>query len=212
MLTKDGIIKKTALEEFENVRRTGIIAINLKKDDSLKWAKLSSGKDEIILATTRGQAIRFKESQLRPMGRGAAGVTAIRLKKVKPSNERSSVAGDDFVAGLDIIKSRTDKQESGKRNLLVVMENGFAKQTQLKEYRIQSRGGSGIKTAKITSKTGPIVAVQIIGDEEELLALSSKGQIIRTKISAVRIAGRATSGVKIMRLKEGDKVMGVVLL
>jgi DNA gyrase subunit A len=192
MVTKGGVIKKTALEEFESVRRTGIIAIGLKQGDALKWIKLSSGKDEIILATVKGQAIRFKESQLRPMGRGAAGVTAIRLKK------------DDFVAGLDIIKE--------SKKLLVVTENGFAKQTPLKEYRIQSRGGSGIKAAKITAKTGFIVAIQIIGEEEELLALSSKGQIIRTKISAIRTAGRATSGVKIMKLKEKDKVMGVVIL
>jgi len=192
MVTKKGVIKKTALEEFENVRRTGIIAIGLKQGDALKWVKLSSGKDEIILATIKGQAIRFKESQLRPMGRGAAGVSAIRLK------------GGDFVAGLDIIKE--------SKKLLVVTENGFAKQTSLKEYRIQSRGGSGIKAAKITAKTGFIVAIQIIGEEEELLALSSKGQIIRTKISAIRTAGRATSGVKIMKLKEKDKVMGVVIL
>ncbi len=192
MVTKNGVIKKTALEEFESVRRTGIIAIGLKQGDALKWVKLSSGKDEIILATGKGQAIRFKESQLRPMGRGAAGVTAIRLK------------GSDFVAGLDIIKE--------SKKLLVVTENGFAKQTPLKEYRIQSRGGSGIKAAKITAKTGFIVAIQIIGEEEELLALSSKGQIIRTKISAIRTAGRATSGVKIMKLKEKDKVMGVVIL
>ncbi|PIV31913.1 DNA gyrase subunit A [Candidatus Wolfebacteria bacterium CG02_land_8_20_14_3_00_37_12] len=213
MVTKRGVIKKTALEEFESVRRTGIIAIGLKQastskgrgsdqsvgSDQLKWVKLSSGKDEIILATVKGQAIRFKESQLRSMGRGAAGVTAIRLK------------GGDFVAGLDIIRINPKSQIPNPK-LLVVTENGFAKQTPLKEYRIQSRGGSGIKVAKITAKTGFIVAIQIISEEEELLALSSKGQIIRTKISAIRTAGRATSGVKIMKLKEKDKVMGVVIL
>ncbi|MCL5004698.1 MAG: DNA gyrase subunit A [Patescibacteria group bacterium] len=199
MVTKNGVIKKTGLEEFENVRRTGIIAIGLKAGDALKWVKLSSGKDEIILATGQGQAIRFKESQLRPMGRGAAGVTAIRLKK------------NDFISGLDIIKE-SQKSKVKSQNLLVVTENGFAKQTALKEYRVQSRGGSGIKAAKINAKTGSIVAIQIIGEEEELLALSSKGQIIRTKISAIRQAGRATSGVKIMKLKEKDKVMGVVIL
>ncbi len=199
LVTKKGIIKKTALKEFETVRRNGIIAIGLKQGDALKWAKLSSGKDEIILATANGQAIRFKESQLRPIGRSAAGVTAIRLKS------------NDFVAGLDIIKQEIRNQKSEIR-LLVVMEKGFAKQTALKEYKVQSRGGTGIKTAKITNKTGPVVAIQIITEEEELLALSSKGQIIRTKISTIRIAGRATSGVKIMKLKEGDKVMGIVIL
>lgn len=198
MATKSGVIKKTSIEDFSNVRRSGIIAMNLQNKDELRWVKLSSGKDNIILTTGLGQAIRFKESQLRPMGRTAAGVKAIRLKK------------DDFVAGLDII--RDNKEQIGKRKLLVVTENGFAKQTPLKEYKIQSRGGQGIKTAKVTSKTGKIVSAQIIFDEEELLALSTKGQIIKTKISSVRTAGRATSGVKIMKLKERDKVAGVVIL
>ncbi len=206
MATKKGVIKKTSLEDFSNVRRSGLIAINLQKDDQLKWAKLSSGKDEIILATGQGQAIRFKESQLRQMGRTAAGVRAIKLKK------------DDFVAGLDIIKigergkTADDKPQAKKDKLLVVTENGFAKQTPLNQYKIQSRGGQGIKTAKVTSKTGKIISAKIISDEEELLALSSKGQIIKTKISDIRTAGRATSGVKIMRLKEGDKVAGIVCL
>ncbi len=198
MATRNGVIKKTPLEDFNNVRRSGLIAINLQKGDQLKWAKLSSGRDEIILATSQGQAIRFKESQLRSMGRTAAGVRAIRLKK------------DDFVAGLDIITS--SKEQIAKRKLLVVSENGFAKQTPLNQYKIQSRGGQGIKTAKIAPKTGRIISAKIISDEEELLALSSRGQIIKTKISDIRTAGRATSGVRIMKLKEGDKVAGIVTL
>jgi DNA gyrase subunit A len=199
MATRNGIIKKTAVEDFANVRRSGIIAINLDKNDQLKWVKISSGKDEIILVTAQGQAIRFKESQLRAMSRTAAGVKAIRLRK------------DDFVAGLDIIKSGIRNQESGIR-LLVVTENGFAKQTPLKDYKTQSRGGSGIKTAKINSKTGPIVGAQVITDEEEILAISKKGQVIRTKLSDIRSAGRLTSGVRIMKLKEGDKIAGMVCL
>lgn len=195
MATKSGLIKKTALKDFSNVRKSGIIAINLQKEDSLNWVKLSSGKDEIIVVTADGQAIRFKESQLRPMGRTASGVKAIKLKK------------SDFIAGLDIIQSNQKAQ-----NLLVVTENGFAKQTFLKEYKTQSRGGSGIKTAKINDKTGKIVSAQIISDEEELLALSAKGQIIKTEISSVRTAGRATSGVRIMKLKEGDKIIGIIVL
>lgn len=199
MATKNGIIKKTPVNGFANVRRSGIIAINLQKNDELKWVKLSSGKDEIILTTAYGQAIRFKESQLRPMGRTAGGVKAIRLKR------------DDFVAGIDIIKT-SGKRQTISDKLLIVTENGFAKQTPIKEYKIQSRGGSGIKTAKITLKTGKIAAAQIIAGEEELLALSNKGQIIKTKISDIRTAGRATSGVRVMRLKEEDKVAGVVIL
>jgi len=199
MATKRGIIKKTPLEDFANVRRNGIIAINLQKNDELKWVKLSSGKDEIILATSFGQAIRFKETQLRPMGRTAAGVKAIRLKR------------DDFVAGLDIIEE-SQKIKAKDQKLLVVMENGFAKQTSLKKYKTQRRGGSGIKTAKVSFKTGNIVSAKIISEEEELLALSNKGQIIKTKISSIRTAGRATSGVKIMKLKQGDKLAGTVIL
>ncbi len=197
MATKNGLIKKTSLNDFANVRRSGLIAIKLQKDDELKWVKMSSGKDEIILATVQGQAIRFKETQLRSMGRNAAGVKSIRLKR------------GDFVAGLDIIK---EKAGGKSQKLLVVTENGFAKQTPLNQYKIQSRGGQGIKTSKITSKTGLIISAKIIIDEEELLALSGKGQIIKTKISSIRTAGRATSGVKIMRLKQGDKVAGIVCL
>ncbi|MEK9154546.1 MAG: DNA gyrase subunit A [Patescibacteria group bacterium] len=199
MATKEGVIKKTPLEDFFNIRKTGIIAINLSKGDELKWVKLSSGKDEVITPTAQGQAIRFKESQLRPMGRNASGVKSIRLKK------------GDFVAGLDIMKT-SEKGLGKNEKLLIVTENGFAKQTNLKEYKIQSRGGSGIKTAKISAKTGLIISAQIISDEEELLALSSKGQIIKTKIADIRTAGRATSGVRIMKLKAGDKVAGVVIL
>ncbi|MFH1347047.1 MAG: DNA gyrase subunit A [Spirochaetota bacterium] len=199
MVTKKGIIKKTSLESFENIRRNGIAAINLQKGDELKWVELSSGKDEIILITTNGQAIRFKESQLRPMGRTAAGVKAIKMK------------GNDFVAGLDII-NRSGKEKATSEKLLIITENGFAKQTFLKEYKVQSRGGQGIKTAKITEKTGKIVVAKIIEDEEELMALSNKGQIIKTKISDIRTAGRATSGVKVMKLNSGDKVAGAVTL
>jgi len=199
MATKNGLIKKTSLEDFSNVRRSGIIAIGLQKGDELKWVKLSTGRDQIILTTSRGQAIRFKESQLRPLGRGASGVKAIRLK------------GDDFVSGLDII-STSDKKQGTKNNLLVVTENGFAKQTPLGQYKVQSRGGQGIKTAKVNAKTGFVVAGQIILEQEELLVLSARGQIIKTKISDIRTASRATSGVRIMKLKDGDKVAGVVTL
>jgi len=192
MATKRGMIKKTPLADFENIRRTGIIAITLQSSDQLNWVKLSNGKDEIILATVQGKAIRFKESQLRETGRSASGVRAI---KIKPN---------DFVAGLDIIRADS--------KLLIMTENGFAKQTPVNQYKIQSRGGQGIKTAKINSKTGLIVASQIISDEEELLTVSTKGQIIKTKLSDIRIAGRATSGVRIMRLKGEDKVAGIVAL
>ncbi|TSC82913.1 MAG: DNA gyrase (subunit A), partial [Parcubacteria group bacterium Gr01-1014_19] len=195
MVTKNGMIKKTSLKDFGNVRRTGIISISLKKGDLLKWVKLSSGSDEVIIATSNGQAIRFKESQVRPMGRTAAGVRAIRLKS------------GDSVSSMDLVNKNLKNAR-----LLVVMANGFGKQTPVSQYKVQSRGGSGVKTAKITAKTGLLIAGQLVDAEEELLALSAKGQIIRTPLSTIRLASRATQGVRIMTLNSGDKVAGIVCL
>ena len=195
MVTKHGVVKKTPLADFENIRRTGIIAISLKKGDQLKWARLTGGSDQAILATRQGQSIRFDEKQVRPMGRTAAGVRAIKLKK-----------SNDEVAGFDIIN------KGGDANLLVVMENGFAKQTSLKEYKTQSRGGSGIKTAEITTKTGALVSAHVVTEEKEIFALSAKGQMIRTEISTVRKTGRSAQGVRIMNLKSGDRVAGTVVI
>jgi DNA gyrase subunit A len=195
MATRQGNIKKTPLEDFENIRRTGIIAIKLKKGDQLKWAKLTSGADQVVLATRQGQSIRFDEKQVRSMGRGASGVRAIKLKKQ-----------NDEVAGFDIIRG------AGEAKLLVVMENGFAKQTSLKEYKTQSRGGSGIKTAEITPKTGPLTSAHVVVEEKEIFALSAKGQMIRTEIGTVRTTGRSAQGVHIMNLKSGDRVAGTVVI
>ncbi len=196
MVTKHGVVKKTPLADFENIRRTGIIAIRLKKGDQLKWAKLTTGTDQVILATRQGQSIRFSESQVRPMGRGASGVRAIKLKKQ-----------NDEAAGFDIIK-----EGDAAAKLLVVMERGFAKQTSLKEYKTQSRGGSGIKTAEITQKTGPLVSAHVVMDEKEIFAISAKGQMIRTEVGTVRSTGRAAQGVPIMNLKEGDRLAGTVVI
>jgi DNA gyrase subunit A len=193
MVTKNGVVKKTALEDFENIRRTGIIAIALKKGDLLKWVRLSSAGTEVSITTKLGQSIRFEERQIRPMGRTAAGVRGIRLRK-----------GDE-VAGFDIIKD-------GNAKLLVVMSNGFAKQTPLKEYKTQARGGSGIKTANITAKTGSLVSAHVVADEKEIFALSAKGQMIRTNLESVRTTGRAAQGVKIMNLKQGDRLAGTVII
>ena len=193
MVTKNGIIKKTALDEFENVRRTGLIAITLKKDDLLRKVAKSTGEDEVILVTKNGQTVRFKESQIREMGRPAAGVRGIRLKK-----------GDEVI-GMDIIKPITNNLKS-KTYLLVVTENGHGKRTDLREYRLQRRGGMGIKTAKTTLKTGNLVTSKVLTDEEDLIIISQKGQVIRTKISQISKLSRATQGVRIMKLEEGDKV------
>jgi len=199
MVTKDGIIKKTALEEFNNVRKSGLIAITLKKGDILKGVQKTSGEDEIILVTKKGQGIRFKEKQIRSMGRSAAGVKAIRLKK-----------GDEVVE-MDIIQAQDEKLKT-KNYLLVVTENGFGKRTDLKEYRIQGRGGSGIKSANITPKTGELVASKVLSDEEELIVISKRGQVIKTTISTISILSRSTQGVRIMKLETGDRVASVTCI
>lgn len=194
MATKNGVIKKTALKDFENVRRSGIIALKLKKGDELRWVKPSTGKDDVLIITSQGQAIRFKETQLRVMGRSAAGVKGITLKKA------------DEVIGIDIAP------QASKGRLLIVSQKGFAKQTSLQEYKVQARGGQGIKTAKLNEKTGTIVAFKILIDESELVVLSGKGQIIKTGVSSVRESGRATSGVRVMRLEEKDKIVSITCI
>jgi len=203
MVTKDGIIKKTSLEDFNNVRRSGLIAITLKKNDLLRKVCKSTGEDEVILITKRGQAVRFKEKQIRPMGRTAAGVRGTRIK------------GSDEVIGVDVIRHMTNQKISAKKQdtdkkeknyLLVVSENGYGKRTDLKEYRLQGRGGTGIKTAKITPKTGDLVASKALTQEEDLIVISQRGQVIRTNIASIPKLSRSTQGVKIMKLEEGDKV------
>ena len=194
MATSKGVVKKVDLQRFKNVRKSGIIAINLGKEDALKWVKLASGGNEIILSSKSGRAIRFKESDIRSMGRTAGGVKGISLKK------------DDSVSSFEVVEPQDGM------NLLVVMSNGYAKQTPLKEYKVQKRGGSGILTAKITEKTGRLVSSHAIIDQTELLAISKKGQILKTSIKSIRKAGRATQGVRIMKLGKGDELIGTVCL
>lgn len=194
MATVQGMIKKTPLKDFDNVRRNGIIAIGLKKGDALKWVSLTKGSDEIIITTSQGQAIHFKEAQVRPMGRTAAGVRGIKLK------------GADYVSSMNTV----GKEQVKNYRLLVVMSNGFGKQTPLTDYKVQGRGGSGIKTAKVTPKTGVVMDARVVSEEKELLALSAKGQVIRTDISSIRTASRATQGVRIMNVADKDKVIGVI--
>ena len=213
MTTKQGLVKKTPLEDFKNVRKSGLIAISLKKGDELRLVRKSTGQDQIIVTTKNGQSIRFKEKDARAMGRSAAGARAIRLKK-----------GDEVV-GMDVIsenqKSKIPAQlhlgkvQAGGQNpkidsdyLLILTENGYGKKTLLKEYRVQSRGGSGIKTANITEKTGNLVYAKVLSDQEEdLIVISRKGQVIRTAIADIAKISRSTQGVRIMKLDEGDKVV-----
>ena len=197
MLTRNGIIKKVEANAFESVRRSGLIAMTLKQSDTLGWARHTAGVDDIILATKNGQSIRFSERDVRAMGRQAAGVTGIRLKK-----------GDEVV-GMDIIRGK----EGEATYLLVIMEMGLGKQTPVKQYKRQRRGGSGIKTAKVTQKTGRVVNARIINPEEsELIAISRKGQVIRTMISSVPTLGRRTQGVRIMRMDQKDAIASITTL
>ena len=200
MVTRKGSIKKVNVEDFSNVRRSGLIAIKLRKEDELEWVKPSTGKDDIILVTAAGQAIRFRESQVRPMGRAASGVRGIRLK------------GNDRVVCMDIVNPTLAKLDQ----LLVVMENGFGKRSNLGSYKTQGRGGSGIKTAKISSKTGQIVTGVVVNSkavEEDMIIISVKGQVIRLALKSVNVLGRATQGVRLMRFKEtGDKVASVTFI
>ncbi|MEK7582645.1 MAG: DNA gyrase subunit A [Patescibacteria group bacterium] len=197
MTTAQGIIKKVEMDAFSQVRRSGMIAINLKSGDELHRVLSTSGKDHVILTTSDGNAIRFAEKEVRPMGRTASGVIGIRLEK----GER--------VVGTDIIPAGAEKG----LQLLAVMQNGYGKRTDISAYKLQKRGGKGIMTAKITAKTGKLVSAHITSEENrELIALSQKGQVIRTTIDGVSILGRATQGVRIMRMDVGDHIASVVLV
>jgi len=196
MITRAGSIKKTAAQFFAAVRHSGIIAIKLQKGDALGWVRLVETGDELILATQRGAAIRFKEKDVRLMGRASAGVRAMRLKK------------NDRIVGADVIKKGAAGLE-----LLAVSQHGFGKKTALKEYKIQRRGGSGIKTMNVTAKTGALVATRAIhAEESDLIAISKKGQVIRTPLKDISTLGRATQGVRIMKLDPGDEVASITTL
>ena len=200
MVTNKGTIKKTAVEDFANVRRSGLIALKLKGDENLEWVKPSTGTDEIILATNGGQAIRFKEKDVRQMGRTAAGVRGMKLKS------------NDDIIGMDIIGDKKKNVE-----FLVVGANGTGKCTALEEYKVQGRGGSGIKTVNVTDKTGPLVFARVVDrdvvTEQDLMMMSAKGQVIRLPFKSINTSGRATQGVRLMRFKEGgDRVASVTIL
>ncbi len=200
MVTRQGLIKRVGVDKFKNLRRSGLIALKLKDGDQLQWVKLSTGKDDIILVSEHGQAIRFKEKDVREMGRNAAGVRGMRLK------------GTDQIVGMDLLP---EGQPHQAEQLLVVMSKGYGKRTSIKEYKVQGRGGSGIKTANITSKTGAIrTAIIIAGKAEgDAVIISRMGQVIRMPLKSVSVLGRATQGVRLMRFKEeGDELSSMILI
>ncbi len=200
MATEKGVVKKVEIKQFDNVRRSGLIAIKIRDDDKLIWTKPTSGKDNIILITSRGQSIRFKESDVRTMGRNASGVTGIRLKN------------EDKVVGMGVIKS--DAKIMKTYQLTIVSRLGFGKRSALGLYKVQSRAGSGIKTFKVTAKTGEIVNAYVLNSEvmkeKDLIIISEKGQVIRLPFKSVPTLGRDTQGVRLMRFKEGkDNIANV---
>ncbi len=192
MATRFGVVKKTELEQFDTSRRDGIIAIKLDEQDELVEVKLTSGREEIILGTRLGLAIRFPEEEVHPYGRTARGVKGIDLQP-----------GDTVVA-MDVVRPDGD--------VLVVTANGYGKRTPVADYRLQSRGGKGIISARVTGRNGPVVAMQVVKPEEEIMVVSAEGIIIRLKASDISTMGRATQGVMLMRLAPGDKLVAAALV
>jgi len=202
MATKNGMIKKTSLEQFENIRKSGLLAIKIRPDDELKWVKAVKKGDEIIMVSKQGQAIRFSEKNIRPMGRGTIGVRGMKLRK------------DDELVAMDIVRKSNikDKKELNNLALLVVMANGYGKRTSLNNYQLQNRGGIGVKTAKITPKTGDLINAQIVSsNSENLIMVSKNGQVIKLAIKDISLLGRATQGVILMRLKGDDCVTSITV-
>ncbi len=188
MGTKNGLIKKTALTEYNSARKTGLLAITLKDDDELIDVRLTDGEDNVVMVTKKGMSITFDEKDVRPVGRTAQGVIGIRLDE------------DDSVIGMESIISNI------KGTLLSITENGFGKRTELEEYRVQNRGGRGVITYKVTPKTGDIVGIRIATDEEDVMLITDNGTIIRLNVKDISILGRATQGVTLMRTNEGKVV------
>ena len=188
MATKNGMIKKTALSEYSSVRKNGLLGITLKENDELIGVRLTDGEDDVVLVTSHGMSITFSEKDVRPIGRTSQGVIGIKLDD------------EDFVIGMESIISRDNA------TLLAITENGFGKRTELDEYRVQTRGGKGILTYKITAKTGNIVGIRITRDDEDVMIITENGTIIRLEVKDINVLGRTTQGVTLMRTNEGKVV------
>ncbi|MNI45642.1 DNA gyrase subunit A [compost metagenome] len=194
MATTQGTIKKTPLKDYANIRTNGLIAIKLDDGDELRWIKKTTGENDVIVSTSAGQAVRFNESDARPMGRAARGVRGVRLRP------------NDCVVGMDIV-------DNDKLSLLVISQNGYGKATKVANFPSHKRGGVGIKAAVVTAKTGPIISVRTLDPEaSEVLLISNKGQAIRVGLKDIPTLGRTTQGVRIMRMGENDKVSSIGLM
>ena len=194
MATKNGLIKKTSLKEYDSNRRTGLQGITLKEDDELIGVRLTDGQDNVVLVTRNGMCITFDEKDVRPIGRVSQGVIGIRLDE------------DDEVIGMESVIA------GGKATLLAITENGFGKRTELEEYRVQIRGGKGVITYKITPKTGKLVGVRIATEEEDVMLITDTGTIIRINVKDISVLGRSTQGVTLMRTNDGGKVVSIETL
>jgi DNA gyrase subunit A len=194
MATTTGTVKRTDLEQFRNVRRSGLRAITLDNGDELAWVKVADGDEDVMLVTRQGNSIRFDQAQVRPMGREAAGVKGISLRK-----------GDNVI--------RMDLVGKSSTHLLVVTDHGFGKRSPLSEYKVQNRGGQGMSASKVTSKSGNIVAARVVGaDDAEVIMMSAEGLVTRTDVKSIRETGRATQGVIVMRLNKGDTLCSMATM
>jgi len=190
MATEKGRVKKTELKDFDGVRRNGLIAITLKKGDLLCDVSKCQEGDDLLLISKEGKAIRFNQKGVRDMGRTAMGVKGIRLSK------------KDEVVAMEVLPSK-------KAEVLIITEGGYGKRTNVSEYRAQGRGGGGVKTAKLNKKTGKIIAAKILAEQEDLIIISRKGQVIKTKVKDISKMGRVTQGVIVMNLNKGDEVASI---
>lgn len=197
MCTLKGVVKKTEISLYKSVRKTGIVAIKLNAGDKLKWVKTSSGQDKIFMASAKGQAILFQETNLRPMGRTAAGVRGILLR------------GDDYAVGIDVVLPSLEE----KAFVLVVLDRGFGKRTPLSHFKIQLRGGMGIRIANVTTRTGKVIAMNVVyGEVADVILATKQGQMIRMDLKTIKILSRDTQGVTLVKLKELDKVASVTIV
>jgi DNA gyrase subunit A len=190
MVTRNGAIKKTPMREYANVRRNGLIAMNLQEGDQLLWVSPTSGDDEILLASQQGKAIRFHEKEVRSMGRDTQGVIGMRL------------TGGDLIAGMAVMQPDAD--------VLVVTERGYGKRTPIAEYPLHHRGGQGVFTLKVTPRVGKLSALRVTRDpEEEILVITANGMVLRTTVGSISQIGRQTQGVIVMRVAGDDQVVGL---
>jgi DNA gyrase subunit A len=187
--TRSGVVKKTPLDDYSNIRKGGLIAINLREDDELVGVRLTDGSKDIIMGTSQGLSIRYSENDVRSMGRGATGVRGIRMRE------------DDFVIDMDVVEADHD--------VLIVTSKGYGKRTPIEEYRTQSRGGKGIKTINVTDKNGPVVGLKVVNDEDDLMIITAAGTLIRTRLDGISVMGRYAQGVKLINIREDDEVATV---